>query len=30
VTLTAAALQRARVAADLPLCDNCGRILYLA
>lgn len=29
VTLTPAALQRARVAADLPLCDNCGRILYL-
>jgi uncharacterized protein len=29
VTLTLAALQRARVAADLPLCDNCGRILYL-
>jgi predicted nucleic acid-binding Zn-ribbon protein len=30
VTLTAAALQRARLVAELPLCDNCGRILYLA
>lgn len=30
VTLTPAAMQRARVATDLPLCDNCGRILYLA
>jgi predicted nucleic acid-binding Zn-ribbon protein len=29
VTLTAATLQRARTSAALPLCDNCGRILYL-
>jgi predicted nucleic acid-binding Zn-ribbon protein len=29
VTLTPATLQRARIAGDLPLCDNCGRILYL-
>lgn len=29
VTLTPATLQRARIAADLPLCDNCGRILHL-
>lgn len=30
VTLTPAALQRARLVAELPHCDNCGRILYLA
>ncbi len=30
VTLTAVVLQRARLAVELPLCDNCGRILYLA
>ncbi len=29
VTVTAATLQRARASSDLPLCDNCGRILYL-
>lgn len=29
VTLTAATLQRARTSSELPLCDNCGRILYL-
>lgn len=29
VTLTPAALQRARTSTSLPLCDNCGRILHL-
>lgn len=30
VTLTSGAWQHASTATDLPLCDNCGRILYVA